>query len=224
MDSGWRIEQIGWWCGIVSPVLIVAGFFSIDEGGTTPSDGAIGDLVHEIVSSHSRIIAGSLVGMVGSLLLVWFGSSLRSRLSADNRGVFIGAAGYGFTIVMTTGALGHGAFRLGLTSIENRELLAEAMRPLAILGSHTLRCVCLGDGRISNCNGYRLICDSSPPKNNGTHRRPALNWSDRPCANRSWRSWDCPFALAIRGILIPPWSKSPRTGQSLEGDPPRVGA
>lgn len=138
MDSGWRVEQIGWWCGIVSPVLIVAGFFSIDEGGTTPSDGAIGDLVHEIVSSHSRIIAGSLVGMVGSLLLVWFGSSLRSRLSEDNRGVFIGAAGYGFTIVMTTGALGHGAFRLGLTSIEDSELLAEAMRPLAILGSHTL--------------------------------------------------------------------------------------
>lgn len=133
-----QVERIGWWCGIAAPILIVAGFFSIDNGENkgTPPDGPISALVDEVVASPGRIIAGSLVGMIGALLLIWFGSSLRTRLDRQgDSGPLTGLSAYGFSIVLTAGAFLHGAVRLSLTTVDDRAILAEAMRPLAMLGS-----------------------------------------------------------------------------------------
>jgi hypothetical protein len=131
-----RVEQASWWCGLIAVALIGAGFFAIDEGGTTDADGPIGVLVSEVVGSRGRIIVGSLVGMTGALLLIWFASGLRMRLASEgDTGVMIGLAAFGSGVLMSAGALAHGSFRLAETSVAG-PVLEEAMRPLAILGSH----------------------------------------------------------------------------------------
>ena len=48
----------------------------------------------------------------------------------------IGLAAFGAALLMTAGALIHASFRLAMTSVGSL-ILAEAMRPLAILGAHT---------------------------------------------------------------------------------------
>ena len=45
-----RVEQAGWWGGIVSLLLIGAGFFAIDAGGTNGPDAPVDLLVNDIVS------------------------------------------------------------------------------------------------------------------------------------------------------------------------------
>jgi hypothetical protein len=138
MQGSGRMHVVGWWCGIVAVLLIVAGFFAVDEGGTTPADGPIGMLVNEIVSQRGRIVVGSVIGMVGSLMLIWFAATLRARLARDgDAGSLIGSAAYGAGIVTTVGALAHGSFRLAMTTVHDSAMLADAMRPLAILGAHT---------------------------------------------------------------------------------------
>jgi hypothetical protein len=128
-----RVERIGWWCGIVAVVLILAGFLAIDEGGTSGPDASIQTLVDEIVSIRGRIVVGSLVGMVGALLLVWFGAALHIRLARQgDAGMLIGLAAFGSSLLMTAGALGHGSFRLSEASV-SAGALSEAIRPLAIL-------------------------------------------------------------------------------------------
>lgn len=132
-----QVEGLGWWCGIVAPVLVVAGFFSIDDGekAAGPED-PIRVLVDEVLCSPGRIVAGSLVGMMGALLLVWFGSSLRTRYDREgDSGRVIGFCAFGFIIVMTVSAFIHGVFRLSLAAVDDRAVLSEAVRSLAILES-----------------------------------------------------------------------------------------
>jgi len=137
MDRSTHLDRVGWWCGIVAVVLISAGFFAIDEGGSTPPDGPIDVLVQEITGSRGRIVAGSLVGMVGAVVLVWFAATLRMRLAREDAvGEVLGLAAYAFGIVMTVGALAHGSFRLATTTVRDPRVLAEAMRPLALLKEH----------------------------------------------------------------------------------------
>ena len=58
-------------------------------------------LVYEITRSHGRIIMGTLVGMVGALLVIWFGSALRIRLAREGDvGLLIGLAAFGSSVVM----------------------------------------------------------------------------------------------------------------------------
>jgi hypothetical protein len=131
-----RVERIGWWCGLVGVLLIGVGFFAIDEGGTTGPEGPPEILVYEIARSHGRIIIGTLVGMVGALLVIWFGSALRMRLAHEgDGGLLIGLAAFGSSLVMSAGALAHGSFRLAEASV-GAGTLAEAIRPLAILEPH----------------------------------------------------------------------------------------
>lgn len=132
-----HVERIGWWCGIVAPILLLAGFFSIDDGENVVfPDDPINALVEDVVANTGRIVGGSLVGMIGALLLVWFGSSLRTRFGRQGDwGLMTGLSAYGFIVVMTAGAFLHGAFRLSLTTVNDRGILAEAMRPLAMLES-----------------------------------------------------------------------------------------
>ena len=74
-----RVEQAGWWSGIVSLFLIGAGFFAIDAGGTNGPDAPVDLLVNDIVSTQGRIVVGSIVGATGAILLLWFASALRLR-------------------------------------------------------------------------------------------------------------------------------------------------
>ncbi len=132
-----RVEQAGWWGGIVSLFLIGAGFFAIDAGGTNGPDAPVDLLVNDIVSTQGRIVVGSIVGATGAILLLWFASALRLRLARDGElGSMIGLAAFGAALLMTAGALIHASFRLAMTSVGSL-ILAEAMRPLAILGAHT---------------------------------------------------------------------------------------
>ena len=132
-----RVERAGWWGGIVSLFLIGAGFFAIDAGGTNGPDAPVDLLVNDIVSTQGRIVAGSIVGLIGAILLLWFASALRLRLARDgDLGSMIGLAAFGAALLMSAGALIHASFRLAITSVGSL-ILAEAMRPLAILGAHT---------------------------------------------------------------------------------------
>jgi hypothetical protein len=132
-----RVEQAGWWGGIVSLLLIGAGFFAIDAGGTNGPDAPVDLLVNDIVSMEGRIVVGSIVGAIGAIILIWFASALRLRLARDGElGSMIGLAAYGSALLMSVGALLHASFRLAMTSVGSL-ILAEAMRPLAILGAHT---------------------------------------------------------------------------------------
>jgi len=131
-----HVERIGWWCGLAAVLLIGVGFFAIDEGGTTGPEGPPEMLVYEITRSHGRIIMGTLVGMVGALLVIWFGSALRIRLAREGDvGLLIGLAAFGSSVVMSAGALAHGSFRLAQASV-GAGTLAEAIRPLAIIETH----------------------------------------------------------------------------------------
>jgi len=132
-----RMRRFGWWCGIGGPVLISAGFFMVDEGGTTGPDGSIGTLVDEIVLKRGRIVVGSVIGMLGALLLIWFVSALRLRLARDpGPGSMIGLAAYGSGVVAVVGAFVYGSFRIALAGVDDPATLTEAMRPLAIIGEH----------------------------------------------------------------------------------------
>jgi hypothetical protein len=66
-----HLRGIGWWCGIIAPILISIGFFAIEEGHASPG-GPINLLVREITDNRARIVAGSLVGMVWTV--AWCGS------------------------------------------------------------------------------------------------------------------------------------------------------
>jgi hypothetical protein len=137
MQRSGRIERIGWWCGLIAVLLISVGFFAIDEGGTTGADGPIRVLVDEIARSQGRIIVGNIVGMIGALVLIWFASALRTRLAREgDSGLMIGLAAYGSSVLASAGALAHGSFRLAEASVGG-PTLAEAMRPLAILETHS---------------------------------------------------------------------------------------
>jgi hypothetical protein len=137
MDRPADSERIGWWCGIVSSLLIVAGFFAIDEGGSEGPDAPIEVLVGEIVNNRGRIAVGSFVGMIGALVLVGFAVALRLRLArAGSRGEALGLVAYSFGLVMTVGGLAHGSFRLSTISAQDPAALAGAMPTIAILGQH----------------------------------------------------------------------------------------
>ena len=129
--------RVGWWCGIVATVLISVGFFAVDPSGSTPADGPTNVLVREITDNSGRIVVGSLLGMVGAMVLVWFAASLRVRLARDGQiGEMLGLAAYAFGVVMTVGALAHGSFRLATTTVSDPRVLAEAMRALAMIMEH----------------------------------------------------------------------------------------
>jgi len=132
-----EVRRFGWLCGIGGPVLISVGFFVVDEGGTTGPDGSIGVLVDEIVRARVRILVGSVIGMIGALLLIWFVSALRLRLGRDpDPASTIGLAAYGSGVVAAAGAFVYGSFRMALAGINDPRALTEGMRPLAIVGEH----------------------------------------------------------------------------------------
>ncbi len=134
LDADSRIVS---WCGIVAIVMIVAGFFAVDAGGSTPADGRLLTLAREITEDRGRIVVGSLMGMVGAMLLVVFTAGLRVRLASDDRngamGTMLGLVAYAFGVIMTVGAFTHGSLRVAATAIDDPGVLAGGMRALTLV-------------------------------------------------------------------------------------------
>lgn len=127
-------RRLGWWGGIVGAILILAGFFGIDAGGTTPPHGPLESLAADMARSPGRMIVGSLMGMLGALLILWFAAALREFLAGEQFSTAVaGSAAFGFAVMLGSGALFHGAFRLALTDVQDPRLLSEAARALAIV-------------------------------------------------------------------------------------------
>lgn len=139
------LRELGWWSGIVAAALMFVGFFSIDAGGTTPAHGPVESLAADMVRTPGRMIVGSLLGMLGALLILWFATTLREFLSMDHfRTAAAGSAAFGFAVMLATGAVFHGAFRLSLTDVQNQDLLSEAARALAIMAPVGMTVVTFG--------------------------------------------------------------------------------
>jgi hypothetical protein len=135
MSSRVAASRIGWWCGLAGTVLVVAGFFAIDDDGTADADGPVAFLVHQAIHGHGRTIVGVAVGTLGALLLVGFGAELRSRLSANDD--LLAHAGLAFATLAAAGGILHGSLRLAIASVRNPTALGEAMRTLTVLGEHS---------------------------------------------------------------------------------------
>lgn len=132
IDTG--AGRFGWCCGIAGAVLVVAGFFAIDAGGTTPPDGALDVLAREITDERARIIVGSLVGMFGGGLLLVFVAALYKRLAEDGETArLVGIISFGFGVIAIGGAVSYGNLRLAATAVHDPILLAEGMRALAVV-------------------------------------------------------------------------------------------
>ncbi|MFN0283436.1 MAG: hypothetical protein ACKVZ6_15880 [Kineosporiaceae bacterium] len=128
------MEQVGWAAGVVAPVMLLAGFFAIDEGGAASVDEPALTLAREITERHGRVVVGSVVGMLGAALLMLFAAAVRVRLArAGGRGELLGLAAFGFGVVAVAGAFLHGSFRLANAAVADPALLSEAVRPLAIM-------------------------------------------------------------------------------------------
>lgn len=130
-DAMSRSEKFGVWLGVVAPVVIVVGFFSVDEGGTALPDGSTAEIVRSLENLHARMIIGNTLGMLGGLLLVGFAASMRTHLAkAGPSGESLGAAALAFGTVMTVGALVQGSFRLEVAAIVTSGVSPDAMLPL----------------------------------------------------------------------------------------------
>lgn len=130
-----RFDRVGRWLGITAPVLMVLGFFAIDEGGTELPDGSITDIVGHIDLNHGRMVVGTMVGMVGAVLLVGFVVSLRMRLAREGReGELLALMAYAFGLIMAIGGFVQGSFRLATRAVVDPDVPAEAMLPLWRLG------------------------------------------------------------------------------------------
>jgi len=125
-----ELERIGWWLGIIAPILMIVGFFAVDEGGTELS-GSATEVVDHLASLHGRIVIGSMIGILGAFALLGFVASLRLHLSKVSlRGEWLGSVAFGFGLVMVTGAIVQGTFRLAVNAIVDSGVPPDEMLPL----------------------------------------------------------------------------------------------
>ncbi|HSG79912.1 MAG TPA: hypothetical protein VLD62_10060, partial [Acidimicrobiia bacterium] len=103
--------------GIIGSVLILAGFFAVDEGGTELS-GSLDEVVANLTSLHGRIVVGSIIGILGGLALFGFATSLRIRLSREGaKGDWLGSVVLASTVVTAIGAIVQGSLRIAVAAI-----------------------------------------------------------------------------------------------------------
>lgn len=122
-----KLETLGFSLGIISSVLILFGFFAVDEGGTELS-GTPTDIAYNLASLHSRIVVGSMMGIGGAFALLGFGASLRLRLSREGvTGEWLGSLAFASAILMTLGGIVQGSFRIALAAIVNSNVPADEM-------------------------------------------------------------------------------------------------
>ncbi len=123
-------ERLGLWLGIVAPVLMVGGFFAVDEGGTELS-GSLSDIVAHLLSLHGRMVIGNMIGILGGLALLGFVASLRLRLArAGGQGEWLGSVAFASGVIMAIGAIVQGSFRMGIAAIVSSDLPPDEMLPL----------------------------------------------------------------------------------------------
>jgi len=135
--SAVRLQVGGWLCGVIAPLLVIAGFFAVDEGGTAPLDAPALVLAREITDQRARITIGAVIGMVGGLLLVGFLASLRTRLERDGQaGRWLATAAVAFGMVTVTGTFLYGSVRLADAAVADPGTLAESVRPLMALTTY----------------------------------------------------------------------------------------
>lgn len=132
-DGAGEPNWIGWACGVLGPVLIIAGFFAIDAGGTTPADGEASRLVADLVRDPERRLVGTVVGVLGGLLLPLFGEALFLRFASHARTRVGALAAFGFVVLVVAGVLLHGALRVAVGAVHDPAVLGEAVRVLAVL-------------------------------------------------------------------------------------------
>jgi hypothetical protein len=139
------LDLVGWWLGLAALVLLFAGFFFVDHGGSLGPDSPVSELAAEITDNRTRIVAGSTVGIVGAFALVGFVASLRMRLAREgSKGELLALVAYVFGIVMTIGAFVHASFRMAISAPIVPNVLADAVLPLSILKSHITALFMLG--------------------------------------------------------------------------------
>ena len=110
-------ERVGWWLGIIGPMLILVGFFAVDEGGTELS-GSTSEIVDHLSGLHGRIVIGSMIGILGAFAILGFVASLRLHLSkAGVGGGWLGLVAFGSGMIMAVGAIVQGSFRLAIDAI-----------------------------------------------------------------------------------------------------------
>lgn len=110
-------ERVGWWLGLIGPMLILVGFFAVDEGGTELS-GSTSEIVEHLSGLHGRIVIGSMIGILGAFAVLGFVASLRLHLSkAGVGGEWLGMVAFGSGMIMAAGAIVQGSFRLAVDAI-----------------------------------------------------------------------------------------------------------
>lgn len=125
-----QVERVGWWLRTVSPVLMVIGFFAVDQGGNELS-GSTTEIVDQLASSQARIVIGSMIGILGAVALLGFVAALRSRLSTTSLGSWLGSVAFGSGVVMVIGAIIQGFESRGVVGIACNRGLGPAAREAA---------------------------------------------------------------------------------------------
>lgn len=121
-----QFERIGWWLGIIAPVLILVGFFAVDEGGTELS-GSTTEIVTHLDGLHGRIV----IGILGAFATIGFAASLRLHLfKSGSRGEWLGLVAFGSGIIMAAGAIVQGSFRLAINAMVDSGSPPDGMLPL----------------------------------------------------------------------------------------------
>lgn len=125
-----QLEAVGLWLGIVGPVLILVGFFAVDEGGTELAGSTL-DIVEHLDGFHGRIVVGSTIGILGAFALLGFVASLRLHLSKMGaRGDWLGSVALASGVIMSIGAIAQGSFRLAISAIVDSGVAPDEMLPL----------------------------------------------------------------------------------------------
>lgn len=124
-----EVERVGWWLGALAPMLMLIGFFAVDEGGTELS-GSTSEIVDQLASSQWRIVIGNVIGILGAFVLLGFVASLRSHISTTVVGAWLGSLAFGSGVVMAIGAIIQGSFRLALRAIVESDVPPDEMLPL----------------------------------------------------------------------------------------------
>ncbi|MDH4280194.1 MAG: hypothetical protein OEW83_19160 [Acidimicrobiia bacterium] len=130
-----QFDRAGWWLGIIAPILILVGFFAVDEGGTELS-GSTTEIVEHLDALHGRIVIGSMIGILGAFALLGFVASLRLHLSKTGaRGEWLGLVAFGSGMIMAAGAIVQGSFRLEIDAIVDSGIQPDGMLPIWELGT-----------------------------------------------------------------------------------------
>ena len=190
-----QFDRAGWWLGIIAPILILVGFFAVDEGGTELS-GSTTEIVEHLDALHGRIVIGSMIGILGAFALLGFVASLRLHLSKTGaRGEWLGLVAFGSGMIMAAGAIVQGSFRLEIDAIVDSGMPTRRNAP--DLGTrHRDRHSRLGKRRTCRHDVHQRLHEWAPSQTLGRCWSPARCSHHRSHADRSRRRQPHPPVVA----------------------------